>query len=248
MVATPRWTYMLRIPGGSPATLPMDRLADYLKEFAELLGLENKPVFVGIKNASIGLKSKVPARRRERAWKRIQEAKYKPASRPGRHLKSIESMLGRDGFRTAELRDNTDKVLCLFRSEEQLSMHTISIKKRGDVDGVVTGLRGADDTMHLYLRDQLSRDHSLVVRDETLARDLLRHFRTGLVRLRVHGSWQRTEDGWVPESGKCVVDGYDELDQTPAAEVMASLIAIPGNGWVDVEDPEAVWRELRGVE
>lgn len=247
MAGTPRWTHMLRIPGASPATLPMDKLADYLKEFAELLGLENKPVFVGIKNASIGLKGKVPPRRRDQAWKRVQEAKYKPTSRPGRHLKAIETLLSRDGFREAELKDNEGKVLCLFRSEEQIPMQTMTVRKHGAVDGIVTGLKGADDTMHLYLRDQMSRDHNLVVRDEELARELLRHFRAGMVRVRVYGSWQRTEDGWVPESGRCVVDSYDQLDETPLAEVMASLANIAGNRWAEMDDPIAVWRELRGI-
>ncbi|KAB7767613.1 hypothetical protein CKY51_11130 [Xanthomonas maliensis] len=225
----------------------MDKLADYLKEFAELLGLENKPVFVGIKNASIGLKGKVSARRRESVWRRVQEAKYRPTSRPARHLKALQTYMGRDGFREAELKDNEGKVLCLFRSEEQIPMQAMTVKKHGAVDGIVTGLKGADDTMHLYVRDQMSRDHNLVVRDEALARELLRHFRSGMVRLRVHGSWQRTEDGWVPESGKCVVDSYDQLDETPLVEVMAGLAAIPGNGWAEADDPMAVWRELRGI-
>lgn len=247
MAGNPRWTYMLRIPGASPATLPMDKLADYLKEFAELLGLENKPVFVGIKNASVGLKGKVPARRRDSAWKRVQEAKYRPASRPARHLKAIENYLGRDGFPQAELKDNEGKVLCLFQPEEQIFMHPMTIKKHGDVDGIVTGLKGADDTMHLYLRDQMSRDHNLVIRDEALARELLHHFRSGMVRLRIHGSWQRTEDGWVPESGKCFVDSFDELDESPLADIVAGLALIPGNGWSEVDDPIAAWRELRGI-
>lgn len=226
----------------------MDRLAAYLQEFSGLLGRENQPVFVGIKDASAGLQSKIPKRRQGHVWARIQEAKYKPNSRPGQHLKRLETLLGEDSFDTAELKDNGDNVIYLIRADVPATMQTITIKQDGEVDGVVTGLVGADDTMHLYLRDQLSRDHRLVIRSESLARDLLHHFREGMVRVRVRGTWVRTEDGWVPEGGKCLVQDYDVLDESPLSEVMVSLAAIPDNGWSKIDDPESVWRDLRGIQ
>ena len=247
MPRKPNWTYMLRIPQGNPNKLRMDRLADYMREFAELLGVDNQPVFTGIKNASIGLRSKVPESRRDQAWKRLQEAKYKPTSRAAGYLKRIETMLGEDGFGSAELKDNHDNVVYLFHAIEPVQVQAATIKQLGEVDGVVTGLVGADDTMHLYLRDMQSRDLRLIVRDESLARELLLHFRKGMLRVRVHGYWLRTEDGWSPESGKSYVDGFEILDETPPSVIMARLASFPGNGWRELPDPEAEWKSLRGV-
>lgn len=247
MAAEPRWTYMLRIPHRNPSQIRMDRLAEYMREFAQLLGVENQPVFAGIKNASVGLRAKVPAKHRNSAWKRVQAAKSLPDSKPARHLHKIESMLGEDAFSSAELKDNSDKVVYLFQPKEQTNMYSASIKQHGEIDGVVTGIVGADDTMHLHVRDALSRDLRLVVKDEALARDLLTHFRHGHVRLRVHGVWVRTEDGWIPETSRCTVDGYELLDETPACEVFERLASAPGNGWCELPDPMGAWRELRGI-
>jgi hypothetical protein len=247
MPAIPKWNYMFRIPGGNPNTLRMDRLAHYMAEFAQLLGTENNPIFTGVKNASIGLTAKVPAKRNTETWKRIQLAKSKPDSKPGRSLARLESMLGEDSFGSAELRDVSNKVIYLFRSKVPTNVQNVTVKQYGEVDGIVTGLIGADDTMHLHIRDVLSRDLTLLVKDEALARNLLGCFRRGQVRLRVHGTWERTEDGWVPATNRCTVEGYEVLDDASASEVLSHIAGLEGNGWKDISDPLATWRDLRGI-
>lgn len=241
------WAYMLRIPDGSPDQIRMDRLAEYMREFAQLLGVKNNPVFVGIKDASIGLQTAIPSARRTDAWKRIQTAKISQDSQPARCLRRIESLLEEDGFNSAEVRDTSAKVIHLITAKRRDEVKGVTIKQHGEVDGVVTGLVGTDDTMHLHVRDALSRDIKLVVRDETMARELLTRFRHGHVRLRVHGTWVRTEDGWVPENNRCTVDGYQVLDETSASDVFAQIAATPGNGWCELPDPAAAWRDLRGI-
>ena len=247
MTTSPRWTYMLRIPQRKPHQLRIDRLAEYMREFASLLGVENEPMFAGIKDASTGLRARVPDNRKAIAWKRIQMAKSNPESKPARHLRLIESLLGQDCLSSAELKDSSDRIIYLFQAHEQITVDSTTIRQHGVVDGVVTGIVGADDTMHLHVRDVLSRDIKLLVRNEDLARRLLNHFRQGQIRLLVHGLWMRTEDGWVPENNRCAVDGFEVLDDAPAAEIFAQIASIPGDGWRDMEDPMAVWREIRGV-
>lgn len=241
------WAYMLRIPGGSPRQIRMDRLAEYMREFAQLLGIKNSPVFVGIKDASIGLQAAIPPARRTDVWKRIQTAKAHQDSQPARCLRRIESLLGEDGFNSAEVQDTSAKVIHLITAKRRYEVKGVTIKQHGEVDGVVTGLVGADDTMHLHVRDALSRDIKLVVRDEAMARELLARFRDGHVRLRVHGSWVRTEDGWVPENNRCTVDGYQVLNESSASDVFAQIASTPGNGWCNLPDPMEAWRDLRGI-
>ncbi|NMT33766.1 hypothetical protein HGQ62_03765 [Stenotrophomonas maltophilia] len=240
------WTYMLRIREASPDRIRMDRLGEYLKLFAELLGLENSPVFKGVKNASIGLRAAVPAPRREAVWIRIQEAKYKHKSRAHAQLQKLEHMLGEDSFGSAELRDVQDNVVLLFEAKQPLTMSKMTVRQIGDVDGMVTGLVGADDTMHLHLRDIYDRDIKLIVRSESLARELLERFRRGTVRVRVHGLWTRTELGWVPENNKCTVDSFLVLIDEPLTRIMERLAEVPGNGWRELEDPYGFWRDIRG--
>jgi hypothetical protein len=53
-MAARKFSFMLRLLDRNPDRVPLAHLGEYLQEFAWLLGEENKPVFKGIKNASIG--------------------------------------------------------------------------------------------------------------------------------------------------------------------------------------------------
>lgn len=239
---------MFRICRRNPDQIRMDRLADYMKEFALLLGLENYPTFNGVKKASTGLKAKVPAPYRQRAWKNVQEAKQLPASKPARALHSLEKMLAEDRIAKAELIDSAEKVVYRFNSDlHEQEFVERSVRQEGFVDGVIVGLVGADDTMHLYVRDYAGRTLRLLIKDEDVARDLLSHFRKGALRFHVTGLWQRTESGWIPETSKCTIDRYEELDETPLVEIFDEIALIPGIGWNEMTDPEGEWRELRGA-
>lgn len=241
------WTYMLRIPRRTQTRFPMNRLGEYIREFAELLGTDNMPTFKGIKNASIGIRAAVPDSRANNSFVRIVEARSNPKSRAAKVLQSIQDMLGKDGIPEAELLDSTEKVIYLFKGNLEDDDQVSRIYQHGSVDGIVTGLVGADDTMHLHLRDTFDRDLRLVIRDEALARELVMLFRRGSVRLVLHGTWVRTNAGWIPESGKCTVTGFETLEDTPIGDVFRSFAAVPDNGWLEFDDPQAAWADLRGV-
>jgi hypothetical protein len=225
----------------------MDRLATYLRLFAELLGTENEPVFKGIKNASTGLKAKVPEVRNANVRQRLVLVRTDPSSRPAKTAATLEEEMGADGIRDAQLLDSHEGVIHLFHGAVPVPEDHPRIYQEGSVDGVVTGLVGADDTMHLHLRGLHGRDFRLVVRDEGMARDILAHFRNGLLRLFVQGHWTRSDDGWHPEASRCTVKSFVELDCMPLGEVLKELSTVPDNGWEQMEHPEAVWREIRGI-
>lgn len=243
-----RWAYMLRILGRNPEKIPMERIGAYISEFAELLGAENHPTFGGIKRASTGLKAKVPVARRHHAHLRLVQARTEPSSRPGKTLARIQQMIDVDGIRQAELLDSEHNVVYLFEGHVVQNIPTQTIYQTGSVDGVVTGVVGADDTMHLYLRDYLDRDIRILVRDEHMARQLLRHFRQGVLRVHVRGTWKRTEYGWIPETSKCTAESFEVLEDTPISEVLARFAAVPDNGWKTMADPDQFLSELRGDE
>lgn len=243
-----RWAYMLRILGRNPDKFPMDRVGAYIVEFAELLGAENYPTFGGIKKASTGLKAKLPPERQHFAHLRLVQAKTEPTSRPARNLARIQHMIDVDGIRQAQVIDSAHNVVHLFEGKNVQSTQTPTIYQTGTVDGMVTGVVGADDTMHLYLRDYLDRDIRILVRDEHMARQLLGHFRQGILRVTVKGQWKRTDYGWIPETSKCTAEGFDVLEDTPISEVLAQFSAVQNNGWKSLSDPDKFLADLRGDE
>ena len=247
LMAEARWSYMLRIMKRNPDRIPMDRLAEYMRLFAELLGSENRPVFKGIKKASTGLKAQLNDDRLVHVQARLRLVRAEPESRPARCAEALEAFLGEDGIAEAQLLDSGSNVVHLFHGLAAVDDEIDRVYQEGTVDGVVTGLVGADDTMHLHLRSINAQDLKLVVRDEDLARDILSYFRKGILRVSVQGHWLRSVDGWHPEANRCTVRSFVPLDERPASEVFRELAEVPDNGWKAMERPEAFWDEIRGI-
>lgn len=243
-----KWSYQLRLLGMKPATIPMERLGLYLQEFAALMGAENRPVFNGLKDASVGMLALVPEMRAHHVQTRLVQARQDPNSRPGRHAARIHDMVDADGVPGAEIRDRSDNVIYVFPRRDMQTAAIPTITQSSTIDGVVTGMVGADDTMHLHLRDWADRDIRIIVRDVGMARDLLAHFRKGIVRVTADGLWKRTEMGWIPENNRCTAKGFDVLNEDPVDVIMERFVAVPGNGWKTLKDPMGFLRELRGDE
>lgn len=241
------WTYMLRILRRKPDQIPMERIGEYIVEFAKLLGGENHPVFKGVKSASTGLKARVAPEYQHHCHLRLIEARDVPDSGPARSVGRLSDMLGEDGLNTAQLLDRDGKIVHILSGRKPANDELPRLYQDGFVDGLVVGLVGADDTMHLHLREATGSTIRFILREEGLARQLLEHFRRGSVRLYAHGLWKRTESGWLPESGKCTVDRFEALEETSLIEVFSGIAANPDNGWNRIADPIEVWKTLRGI-
>ena len=246
-MAKTEWNYLLRIMRRHPDQIPMERMGEYIQQLAKLIGEENKPTLKGIVKGSTMIRTNIPESRIPYVQHQLREAMTDENSKGWRAKSALSDMLGEDGIKEANLLDKNKNVVLSLLATAETPTPTVRIYQSGMIDGVVTGLVGADDTMHLYLRDYLDRDLKIIVRDEGIARSLLQHFRNSHVRVYMHGTWVRTERGWHPEAGKCTVDRYEVLDETPISEVFKSINEIEGNGWRDVEDPTAFWEDLRGI-
>lgn len=247
-MAARKFSFMLRLLDRNPDRVLLAHLGEYLKEFAGLLGEENKPVFKGIKKASTGCQAAVPVERTHISRARITQAKNDESSKPAKHLRAIEALMGKDAIKKAEILDQDGLVIhTIFGIKPEPATSSERIYQEATVDGWVTGMVGADDSMHLYVRDHFDRDLRLIVRDDAMTRQILKHFRAGTIRLRVRGPWLRNDNGWAPEVSKCHVLSFEPLDDTPFGEVLAEAARVPENGWTEMEDPMAHWENIRGI-
>ena len=248
-MAATKFSFMLRLLDRNPDRVPLAHLGEYLREFAGLLGEENRPVFKGIKKASIGCLAAVPRERVHLSRARITQAKNDEASKPGRHLRAIETLMGQDAIKEAQILDQDGLVIhTIYGTQPEPASFNERLYQEGVVDGRVTGLVGADDSMHLYVRDHFDRDLRLIVRDDAMAREILMYFRTGSIRLRIRGPWLRNDNGWAPEASKCLVLSFEPLDDTPLGEVLAAAARVPGNGWSEMKDAMSHWENIRGIQ
>ena len=245
MAKKPNWDYALHIKGTNLNVLSMSAVADYLKEFSNMLGESAKPVLDGIVRGSIVLRAKQTGEHPALTRNRLVTALENADSGSGKSYLKIQTLLARDHAR-AEILDKNKNVVVKFAQLEAANDHHVEsiVHDTGTLDGRVISITGADDTVHIKLLNDQNQEHKVIVRDIGLARELASKFRGPMVRVHVHGTWRRDINGkWLCHS--VYADSVEDLDEEPLTGVMSRLREIP-NGWLDIEEPMVEWSELRG--
>jgi hypothetical protein len=226
--------------------LPLARMAEYLKEFALLLGEESRPVFAGIVAGSVVIRAREtssmpPALTRTR----MKVARSDREAPGGRNYARLNELMAGDGANGIVLdRDENTVIELPGREVAAPAPREYTMSDVGFIDGVVVGITGVDDTVHIRIQESSGATHSIDLRDLSRAREVAQHFRAGSVRVHVHGTWKRLAEGnWVPLAVH--FDHFEILDEGTAREVFDALAAIPGNGWADVADPDGLWKSMR---
>lgn len=246
-MASREWDYALQIKGVTLQTLSMERIAAYLREFAALLGDSARPRLSGIVKGSVVLRAVETADQPRAVTRaRVRHAANDEESSAHPIYEKINALMAQDGARGVVV-DRQLAVLVEFPGSHRadVDQREYIVHDTGTIDGIVVGIGGIDDTVHVRLQEAPGVVHSVAIRDMDLARKLAVQFRGNTVRVSVHGTWCRTGDGkWNPRS--LYADSVEALDQRPIVEVINDLTKIRGNGWSTLDDPEAVWREIRG--
>jgi len=241
------WDFALHIKGVSLDSLDMARLADYMKAFADLIGDASSPKLVSIVKGSVVMRVRDCGEHPAIARQRIRDAEDDDTPGNTSYQKLI-SLMHKDGARGSII-DRDRNVLLAFtptRAANDESKEYI-LHDNGELDGVVVGIAGKDDTVHVRLQALDDTVHSVTVRDMVLARELAVRFRYGTVRVHVHGTWKRRADGiWEPNV--VYADRIEDLDQASALDVFKELAVIPNNGWNTLDDAGELWRKIRGLD
>lgn len=241
------WDFALRIKGTTPKSIPLSVLAEFLQEFSAILGEKNKPKFAGVTKGSALLRAHIPYNHIQETRIRLLEAKQGTGS-AATIFDNIIKLVTREQT-TATIEDSSGAIILEFKSKsnEELLEKEYVIHDTGAIDGEIIGITGADDTVHIKIQEQSGAIQKIVVRDLDLAKKLATHFRSGLLRIEVHGTWKRSSTGvWEPLS--IYGDSFVELEDTGLKDVFNNLAKIEGNGWASLDDPIGEWKDIRGID
>ncbi|WP_157302174.1 hypothetical protein [Thauera phenylacetica] len=237
-------TYLLRIKGFSPDTLPLSRLGEYLCALAELVGPDAPVHFDKVTKGSALLKMKAPDDQAPAIESRVRLA---PAADPGtegrRGYDRLQQLLGEDQT-SAEFRADKGAVILQFPGVRRLKpARTASVREYSELHGRIIRLGGRDSTVPVGL--QLS-DGAVVNCTATLeqARQLKSYLLEPIdVLLTGVGRWTRDESGqWEVADFKisdCTPMQYGEFD-AEFAKVRSG-----GSGWDAEDDLEAALHRIR---
>jgi hypothetical protein len=226
----------------------MSKLAEYLKDWAAVLGEANTPIFRGLVKGSVVLRATVNPQCKTEVRSRLLAIKLHTDPAAAKFVEKLNSAMARDAFQGTIL-DGSGAVIVDLTDQGKDAAKQVEhiIPDSGTIDGVVVGIQGVDDTVHIRIQESNGATFSVALRDLGMARRFAAHFRGDPVRVAVHGTWKRTSSGvWEPHH--LTADSFEELDQSSAKDVMDKLRAIPDNGWASMADPVGFWKDLRGVE
>jgi len=225
----------------------MARLAEYMREFAELLGDRDSVHFAGIVKGSAVLRAYVNDEFSVDATRRILGARSGDASKEVTdRTAKIDRLMKQDSARGEILRRDGN-VLYAFEGAKrsELLEPEVSVTQDGELIGSVMRIGGRDESVPLLLQDSDGNFYEANIKGRELARKVAGYLFGQPIRVSGSGTWTRSADGkWKLD--RFIVQSFEELDDRPLSDVINEIRAIPDYGWSKEEDPLDEWHHLRG--
>jgi hypothetical protein len=232
-----------KISAYTPATMPMDRLAEYMRELANMLGDPAAVHFVRVDPGSTELVHDVD----EPAYPQIEE-------RIGRISRGDADISYMSAFRALNRKLKEDDADGELRLDDHSGGAKLlefpgvrfpepdliePVKQLGTIDGQLISIGGRDATVPARVQDG-----DLIYRCNTtraVARELGQHLFGPQMRFVGAGTWTRSEDGiWALKVFD--IQSFEPLDEAPLQSVVRDLREIKGE-WFGSD----VWDELKDL-
>ena len=233
--------YRYVIDAFTPDTLPMARLAEYMRELALLLGEPERVHFERIDRGSAVLISRIDPPAVRTVHERVSGLKDGTAPEDVRKaFRQLDAMLANDnavGRLTGPLAEPID---FLGRTRPKPIIYG-PFNQDGSLDGKLVRIGGRSKEIPVMLDDG-NRVYTCTVAKEQ-AKKLAAHL-FDKVRLTGRGRWTRNGEGhWKLHSFRVL--SFERLDERPLSDVVKQLRAVPGNGWKNISDPYGELDRLR---
>jgi hypothetical protein len=232
----------------SPETIPMAKLADYMTDFAALLGKDNAVHFAGLEEGSTKIAAIVEFEDLPKVTTRLHEIRRgNPPKDAAKIFEQIDTRLANDNavgriFFDGEQRPASAELLAFPGRTRPKAQIYGPFNQEGHLDGVLISVGGKDETISIRLQNG-DTTYSNCETNRTIARDLGKHLFEH-VRIYGAGRWIREEDGrWTLIRFR--IHRFDVLGTDSLSKTVAALRAVPGSEWKHWKDPLAVLDDLR---
>ena len=231
-----RGEYRFEIDAFTPETLPMARLAEYMAEFALMLGQPEHVHFVRLQKGSTAVVANVEWEAIPKVRERIRAVRSQNPDAPLEAVRAfhrIDNRLAEDNA-TGALVEPTGKTVIRFAGRKRkIELEYGAVRQPGTVDGVPIVIGGEKDPVPVHLEDR-DRIHNCYAK-RTVARQIAAFIFTTPVRASGLGVWRREESGlWVME--RFLIQDFKPLDDASLSDVVDDLRRIDGS-WQTLEDP-----------
>lgn len=216
--------FRLKIEAYSPDTMPMERLAAYLAELAEMLGETKYVHFVRLESGSTTIVHRIEREAVPKVKSRTATLRRGIGPRDSvRAYRKINRMLREDNGSAVWKEEKTEAEIVVFPGKEDAQETITGVSQRGSIDGEVVRVGGLQSVVPIMLKceaDQLSGCWANKTVAKALARRLFEP-----VRLFGTGRWNRSDEGtWKLDLFR--VDSFVPLRDEPLSKALNELRAI----------------------
>ncbi len=224
------------IDGYTPDTLPLGRLAEYIRNFANLVGPNSEVRFQRVGKGSAALINRAPQEVVPDVRARIT------AARVGSGPK--EAITGFLGIKSLLVQDRTtgrikEERRNIVEFPKPVVPQYGPVVEEGSLEGIVIRIGGKDQTIHVHLKDG-ERVYTCYTNDISKAKEMRPYLLEYEKPIRVSGKgkWNRTPIGaWELLDFK--ISDFEPLNNDELQQVLERMRRIPGSGWDKIDDPLA---------
>ncbi|MCJ2090995.1 hypothetical protein MKK67_00500 [Methylobacterium sp. J-072] len=230
----------------SPETIPMAKLAEYMADFAALLGKDNAVHFAGLEKGSTKIAVRIEHEDLPKVTARLSDVRRgNPTKEMAKVFDQIDDRLANDNAVGRIYIDGPDEAVALLAFPGRTRQKPQSygpFNQEGHLDGILISVGGKDESISLRLQNG---DTTYTNCDTTrhIARELGKHL---FEPLRIHGTgrWTREANGkWTLLRFR--VHRFDVLKTDSLSDTVHALRSITGSQWKDIADPLAELENLR---
>jgi hypothetical protein len=221
-------------------TMPLSRLADYLKELATMLGQDKALHLIRVDSSSAVPVINVDDVAAELVYRRAEEIRSGMAPPFAmQSYRKINKML-REDKATATIYEN-DAEIIPFPGRYEPEPIITGLQEQGTIEGTLEKIGGSKEWVPVHIK--MGPNESAVTgfyARRAVAKELGHHL-FAPIRVFGRGKWTRMPDGkWIIE--RFNIDTFEPLDATPLIDVVAALRSVQAD-WPS--DPLVKIRELR---
>jgi hypothetical protein len=227
----------------TPHTLPMERLAEYLKNLAVLLGSTQDVHFIRLEAGSLSCTLETEATEEPNIVNRVQSVKIGNGTEEAiRAYAKLRELLQKDEA-SAELEVESGDVILDFPRIKTGEQEIFGpFWQDGSVDGILVKIGGIDATVPVHLVDEGA--YHICNASRELAKDLAPHLFSTPIRVHGRGRWIRNTDSkW--EMQWFDIHRFEKLETVNLNEAVSRLRAIPDNDLMSLKDPLGEMRKVR---
>lgn len=216
----------------TPETLPMERLAEYMLQFAKLLGEPERVHFVDVESGSAVLRARVEDVAVPKVERRLSDASRGQGDVVAlKALQSLDDMLAEDNAVGQLLGDGGAEIIAFHGRNRPKPLEYGPFREDGVLEGVIIKIGGKGASVPIWLQDGETIYKNCIAR-RPLARELAKHYDARLLRVSGSGNWVRLATGsWLMRSFE--IKDFEVLDDAPLAEVIRRLHGVEGADWGD---------------